>query len=50
MTLKETLKAFYLEYSNDFLTVACIAENHGLTHYEAYELIKIGKKYHEENA
>lgn len=47
MSIKEALKAFYLEYCNDFLTVTCIAERYGLEFYEAYELIKLGEKYHE---
>ena len=47
MSIKEALKALYLDYFNNYLTVDLFAEHNGLEYYEAYELLKIGKKYHE---
>ena len=47
--MREQLKAFYLEWVNDFLTVACFAAHHKLTVVEAVKLINMGKSFHEED-
>lgn len=47
MSIKESLKALYLDYFNNYLTIELFAEHNGLNYYEAFELLRIGKKYHE---
>lgn len=41
------LQEIYLEFVNDFLTVARFAEYHGLTEDEAAALIVLSKQVHE---
>jgi hypothetical protein len=47
--MKQKLIEFYLEFWNDFITVGHIAEYHGLTPDECSMLLRIGKKYFNEN-
>lgn len=47
--MKEKLIKIYLEWRNDFLTIDYFAEHYGITKTEAKQLIKMGKKYHNEN-
>ena len=44
---REVLKATYLTYVNDFLTVAAFADWMSVTEEAAYVLIALGKRYHE---
>lgn len=46
---KPDLAALYLEYFNDFLTVARFGEYHGLTEKQAYRVIELGRKYYAES-
>lgn len=47
--LKENeLVDLYLVYTNDYLTVNCFAEDHELDESEAWELIELGRKLHNE--
>tara|TARA_R110000822_G_scaffold37101_1_gene104044 strand:+ start:431 stop:649 length:219 start_codon:yes stop_codon:yes gene_type:complete len=45
--MSDQLQAFYLDYFNNYLTVDCIAEHHGMTKEHANELINIGRIIHE---
>lgn len=47
MMTREKLQAEYLEFVNDYLTVAKFAEHRGLTETEAKMLIELGKSCHE---
>jgi hypothetical protein len=40
----------YLDYKNDFLTVACFAEYYELSEAEALDVIKHGRAAHEAGA
>ena len=44
--LGDQLQAFYLDYVNNYLTVARIAEHNGLTEHHAATLIDMGRKIH----
>jgi hypothetical protein len=44
--LGDQLQAFYIDYVNNYLTVACIAEHNGLTENHASTLIQMGRKIH----
>lgn len=46
--MKEYLIKFYLEFWNDFLTAEKYAEYYGITKQECIDLLKMGKKYHNE--
>jgi len=48
--MKKNLIDFYLSYVNDYLTVARMAEDHGISEDECSSLIEWGKMYHEERA
>lgn len=41
--IRETIAAQYVEFLNDYLTVAKFAEHKGLTEDQARELIELGK-------
>jgi hypothetical protein len=45
--MREQLKALYLEYLNDYLTVDKIAEHKAIEVRHMKALISIGKCYHE---
>lgn len=42
------LEKFYLEYTNNFLTITKVAEYYGLTFGQAYDLIEMGRKINNE--
>lgn len=42
----DQLQAFYLDWVNNYLTVAKIAEHNGITEPHALELINMGRKVH----
>lgn len=42
-SIRETLIAQYLEFLNDYLTVAKFAEHKGLTEEQGRQLIELGK-------
>ncbi len=46
--MKQKLIDFYLDWVNNFLTVAGMAQYYGVTYEEAVYLIEVGRKYHEE--
>ena len=46
--IKTTLADFWLEYRNDFLTVARFAAYHEISESDANELIALGCRYHQE--
>jgi len=46
-TMRSQLKEFYLDYVNNYLTVAKIAEHHGIADNYAQTLITMGKELHE---
>jgi hypothetical protein len=43
--MKKYLIEFYLDWVNNFLTVAKMASNYGITDEECHQLIEIGRKY-----
>lgn len=45
--MRETLVQWYLEFVNDFITVARFAEHHGISPRQAANLIRLGKAIHE---
>ena len=47
MNVLDTVQAFYLDYVNDYLTVAAIANDNGLTVEQAQTLIDTGREVHE---
>lgn len=38
----------YLEYFNNYLTIACFAEHHGLSEHEAMVIINKGRVLHQD--
>jgi hypothetical protein len=46
--LSETTANLYLDYFNNFLTVAKFAEYYGLAENEADAVILMGRRYHED--
>ena len=46
-TMRSQLKEFYLDYVNNYLTITKIAEHHGITDNYAYNLITMGRAFHE---
>jgi hypothetical protein len=46
--LEQTLQESFLSYVNDFLTVNKFAEHYNLQLKEAYQIIEIGKRIHED--
>ena len=47
--MRDYLKALYLDYVNNFLTVQGFADHHGLPLNEAEDIINQGRKYHVED-
>lgn len=47
--MKQKLIDFYLDYVNNFLTMAGLAEYYSINEDDALVLIDMGKKYHEEH-
>jgi hypothetical protein len=47
--MRKQLIDFFLDYVNNYLTVAGIAEAHNLEFEDANNLINMGRKYHEED-
>jgi hypothetical protein len=45
--MKQKLIEIYLDWVNNFLTVARFSEYYGFTEDESKVLIELGKKYHE---
>ena len=50
MSIDNQLKEMYLDYVNNFLTVSAFASAYFVNEDEARDLIKIGKRLHEEEA
>ena len=46
--MKKHLIEFWLSYYNDFISVQGTADYYGLTRDETFDLLKIGRKYHNE--
>ena len=46
--MKTTLANFYLEFINNYLTVAKLASVYDMAHDDALLLLAIGRKFHEE--
>jgi hypothetical protein len=44
--LGDQLQAFYLDYFNNYMTAACIAEHNGITEEHATALIDMGRTIH----
>lgn len=45
--MREQLVAYYLDFVNNYLTVAKFAEHNGLTENQAMKVIELGKELHE---
>lgn len=43
----EQLQAMYLDYFNNYLSVACFSDHNGLSIDEAEKLIRLGREIHE---
>ena len=43
-TTKSKIRAMYLDYVNNFLTVACFAEYYGISRDVALDVISFGRK------
>lgn len=48
--IREQIRAFYLDWVNNYLTLEKIAEDYGITTEAAAALIKWGKEYQNEHA
>lgn len=46
--MNTTLRAMYLDYLNNFLTVERFAAYHDISETDANSLIRMGRKYHED--
>lgn len=44
--MDDQLQSLYLDYFNNYLTVACIAEHNGISEKHAAALIDIGRTIH----
>jgi hypothetical protein len=47
MSIKDEIKAMYLDWINNFLTVKRFAERYNLTTEQAEIIIKVGRELHE---
>ena len=47
--MRKTLKEFYLDYVNNYLTIEKIAEHNEISYLTAKTLIAFGKYYHEKD-
>jgi len=45
--MKKTLQTMFLDYFNDFLSIAGFAEYYGISETKALRVIKLGKQIHE---
>lgn len=43
MTARDQLRAIYMEWRNDYLSLATYAEHHGLTEAQAADLITLAR-------
>jgi len=48
--IREELKAFYLDYANNYLTVATWGLDNNLSEEDANQIINMGRKLHDEDA
>ena len=48
--IKNDIRAFYLDYVNNYLTIAKLAEDYGIDPEAARHLIDWGRQYHNEHA
>lgn len=48
--IREELKACYLDYANNYLTVATWGLDNNLSELDAAQIIDMGRKYHNEDA
>lgn len=48
--MKQKLIDFYLDFFNNYLTIAKFSESNGLGEGMTLDLLEIGRKLHEENA
>lgn len=46
---REWLHEFYLDYVNNYLSVAVFAEHHGLHEQEAYALLRVAETVYNSN-
>lgn len=46
--MKTQLADFYLQFLNEFLTVECFAEWHGMPVYHCNILLNLGRDFHEQ--
>ena len=46
--MNKILREMFLDYYNNYLTVALFAEHNGISEQDAQTLIDLGYKYHEE--
>ena len=46
--LNDILRAYYLDWVNNWLTLASFAEYHDLTPSDAKKVIELGRKLHEQ--
>ena len=49
-SIRESLKTFYLDYINDFLTIRGVASYYGISADAAQKLIETGRNFHEADA
>ena len=47
-SIKTQLADIYLTYLNEFLTVSVFAGYHGMSVFQAMDLLNLGKLFHEE--
>lgn len=47
--IKEHIISFYIDYVNNFLTIASMADYYHMSDSKVKELIELGRKYHFEN-
>lgn len=48
--MREALATIYLQWRNDFLTARAFADYHHITDTQAYTLVSLGHRFHEELA
>ena len=46
MTLKQTLREYFLDYINNYITIENFAKDRGISKDDAKTIIRLGKKYH----
>ena len=45
-TMESQLRAFYLDWFNNYLSIGCIAEHHSLDVDDAKQMMAMGRIYH----